>query len=218
MKKILIICSYAVLAMKCLPSYSMELKPFIGFNIAANGVVYSDELNDMSDDANIDLPTAFFSAGAEAGLKFKTNNIWNGAITLAYDYAFDSEADTDSNPYINSMNMGFSAISATFDNYIRVSRDAAHRQDIVVGVGVARATERVEATLVNTEYNNELLNTKYSNISEKDRATTFVLKIGYNYQLSNNAEWYLNGRWFIPSSDREVEALFNADVGLRFVF
>lgn len=210
MKKFLTTCSCMLLALECSPSYSMELKPFIGLNIAANGVAYSDELNDISDDANIDLPSSFFSVGAEAGLKFKTTNIWNSSITLAYDYAFDSEADTDDNPYVDYMNMGFSAISATFDNYIRVSGDAIHRQDIVIGVGVARATERIEMSLM--EY------TGYAELSEEDKATTFVLKVGYNYQMPNNAEWYLNGRWFIPSSDSEVEALFNANVGLRFVF
>ena len=205
MKKILTACSCAALALTSFPSYSMDVKPFFGINLAANGVSYSDDLNDYADDLDIELPTGFLGAGAEAGIKFATQNVWNGGITLAYDYVFDSEADTDDNPYIYSMNIGFSAISATFDNYIRVSGNTLQRQDIVLGLGVARATERVKIIALN-------------DVKEEDDATTLVLKVGYNHQFSDNVEWYLNGRWFIPSSDSEVKALFNANIGLRFTF
>ena len=116
--------------------------------------------------------------------------------------------------YISSVDMGFSAISVTFDNYLRVSGEAKHRQDIVLGIGLGNATERIKMTTTTLGKANDLYD-----IDEDDDGTVVVLKVGYNYQISNHLDWYVNGRWFIPTdSDSDVDALFNANAGVRFVF
>ena len=216
MKKFFMTMPCLALALTGFSANAADIKPFVGGNLAINGVSYSDDTKDAMDNVGIDLPETFFGLGFEAGVKFATDNLYNAAVTFAYDYAFDAEADIDSftKDYISSLDTGFSAISATFDNYLRVSGEAKHRQDIVLGSGLGNATERIKMTTTTLGKANGLYD-----IDEDDDGTVVVLKVGYNYQISNHLDWYVNGRWFIPTdSDSDVDALFNANAGVRFVF
>jgi hypothetical protein len=214
MKKIIVIGAVSILAVNS--AMSMEVRPFIGGNLSINGVVWDNELRKEAK-ANIGkLPEAFIGFGLEAGARFATTNIYNAGITLAYDYMFDSETDIndDMKDYISSFDIGFSAISITFDNYIRVSGKKEHRRDIVIGLGVASATERVHLDPTSQGENLGLEEEK-----SDDDGTRVVFKVGYNHQIARNADWYVNGRAFVPtSSDDEVDAFFNLSTGLRFVF
>lgn len=216
MKKIFMTIPCLAGALTVFSAMAVEVKPFIGGNLAINGVVYSDEVEEIFDDIGVDLPGGFFGLGIEAGVRFLTDDIYNASVALAYDYAFDSEADVNSvtKDYISSIDTGFSAISATFDNYIRVSGDAKQRQDVVLGIGLGRATERIKMKATTLGKANGLYN-----INEDDDGSVVVLKIGYNNQISERADWYLNGRWFIPTvSDSDVEVMFNLGAGIKFVF
>jgi len=217
MKQFFMIMPCMATALMGFSANAIDIKPFVGGNLAINGVAYSDDTEEVTDDLGIDLPDAFFGLGFEAGVKFATDNLYNAAITFAYDYAFSADADIDSyaEDYVSSSEIGFSALSVTFDNYLRVSGNAKHRQDIVLGVGLANATERAKIDFT------PLAKTTYglSDMEGDDDGTALVLKVGYNYQISDQADWYLNGRWFIPTnSDSDVDALFNASAGIRLVF
>lgn len=216
MKKILIVGSCFAVALTGFSSYSMNIKPFVGGNLAVNGVVWADDVKDPMDAAGIDLPTSLFGIGFEAGVKFNRENMYIPALTVAYDYMFNSEADIDAvtKPNISSFDVGFSAISATFDNYLRVSGNSRHRQDIILGIGLGSATERVTMKTTSLGKANG-----YADIDEDENGTIFIFKIGYNYQISNHVDWYLNGRWFFPTeSKRDIESLFNMNAGIRFLF
>lgn len=213
MKKSVII---GVLLLTCNNAMAFDVKPFIGGNLSINGVVWDQELKDDIKDTIGEMPEFFLGGGVEAGARFATNNIYNAGITLAYDYMLNSEVDLkdEMKEYISSMETGFSAISATFDNYIRVSGKKEHRRDIVLGLGLADVTERVslDPTLRGKELGIE-------KDDGKDDGTAVVFKVGYNHQIAPNADWFVNGRAFVAtSSESDFEALFNLSVGLRFVF
>lgn len=214
MKKFLVFGAASILTINS--ALATEIKPFIGVNLALNGISWNGKVEKPLKDANMDLPTSFFGLGAEAGVRLKTDGIYNPGITLAYDYAFDSSADIKwpANEVFYSFDAGFSAISATFDNYIRFSGNAEKRSDVVLGIGLANATERIE--MRTTAYAKTL---GYMDEKGKDDGTFIVLKAGFNFELSDKIDFYTNGRWFVPTaSDGDVDALFNLDAGLRFVF
>lgn len=194
-----------------------DFKVFIGGNIALSGVAYSHDAKTATEDIGVKLPESFFGGGIEVGIKFpQIERVHIAGLTFAYDYAFDSEADIEpfAEDYISCINTGFSAWSITFDNYLRVSGDAKHRQDIVLGVGLGRATERVEMQVT-------YLGTTYGlyDIDETDNGRAVIFKVGYNYNISEHADWFLNGRFFVPSKyETDVDVLFNMSAGLRYIF
>ena len=193
-----------------------EIKPFIGANLAINGVVWSHDAERATEDMGIDLPEAFLGLGLEMGVKFVNDNIYNAGLIFAYDYAFNSKAKLDSNikDYYYKVTTGFSSIAITFDNYIRVSGEKAHRKDVVVGIGLARGTERISMKTTYYGYTSGL-----EDIDDDDDGTFILLKAGYNHQLSDNVDFYTNGRAFIPTAgDGDVDVIFNLSAGLRFVF
>ena len=217
MKKFFMTSSCLALALTSFSANAVDIKPFIGGNISLNGVAYSDDTKTATEDIGIDLPEAFVGIGFEAGVKFATDNLYSAAVTFAYDYAFNNDADIESfaEDYISSAEVGFSAWSFTFDNYLRVSGNSAHRQDIVLGIGAGSANERAEINF--TPYAKSL----YGLEDEKgdDDGTVVVFKVGYNYNISEHADWYVNGRFFVPTdSETDVDVLFNASAGLRFLF
>jgi len=214
MKESIIIGAISILAVNS--AMAMEVRPFIGGNLSINGVVWDNELRKEIKEDIGKLPEVFIGVGLEAGARFATTNIYNAGITLAYDYMFDSETDINNNmkDYISSIDVGFSAISITFDNYIRVSGKKEHRRDIVIGLGVASATERVHFEPTSQGKNIGLEEEKTD-----DDGTRVVFKVGYNHQIARNADWYVNGRAFVPtSSDDDTDATLNLSTGLRFVF
>ena len=198
MKKIFMTMPCLALALTGFSANAADIKPFVGGNLAINGVSYSDDLDDLCDELGIELPESFMGLGLEAGIKFAADRIYNAALTFSYDYVFDETIESDES-YWYRPEIGFSSISVTYDNYLRVSGNAEYRQDIVLGGGLANATERVAG--------------------EKSDEIRIVFKIGYNRQISEFADLYFNGRCFIPTdSDSEVDAFFNANMGVRFVF
>ena len=214
MKKICLIGVVSILALNS--ATAMEIRPFIGGNLSVNGVAWD---NDLRKEIKADigkLPETFIGFGLEAGARFATANIYNAGVTLAYDYIFDSETDIndDIKDYISSFDVGFSAISITFDNYIRVSGKKEHRRDIVIGLGGASIKERIHFAPTAQGKNVGL-----EEENDDDDGTFVVFKVGYNHQIARNADWYVNGRAFIPtSSDGDADAALNLSTGLRFVF
>jgi len=214
MKKFLVLGAVSILTINS--ALATEIKPFIGANIALNSVSWDEKVEKDLKNINLDLPTAFLGLGAEAGIRLKTKDIYNPGVTLAYDYAFDSAADIGwpANELFHSVEFGFSAISATFDNYIRFSGVSAKRSDIVLGIGLANITERGDIRY--TDYAKFL---GFVDKKETDNGTAVVLKAGFNFELSYKVDFYAGGRWFVPtSSNGDIDDLFNLNAGIRYVF
>ena len=103
------------------PTSELPIKVFVGANVAMTMPVWSDDVNDIMDQINTELPGLNLGLGAEAGIKFgAADKIYNFGVSVAYDYMFDSAADIGY-PYdqlVSEISTGFSTISIYFDNYI----------------------------------------------------------------------------------------------------
>lgn len=181
---------------------------FAGGSAAISNITWDDDVVDFLDP--IEISETNFSLGAEIGGKFGDyNNIYNFGLTINYDYLFDSNANIPA-PYssvILKITTGFSALSASFDNYIRIDSTNNKRSDLVFGLGFARITERVFIKDTSDYY------------SDDDSGGAMVLKLGINSELTNYLDWNINLRAFIPTnSDSDVDLLTNISVGLKFKF
>ena len=195
---------------------ALETKIFIGGNIALNSVSWNENVDKTFKDINLNLPTNFFGIGAEAGVRLKTEGIYNPGVTLAYDYTFDSSADIKypAKEVVSSLDMGFSAISATFDNYIRFSENTSKRSDVILGIGLASATERGDI-----HYTSYGKSWGFTDEKSTDDGTFVVFKLGVNFEITDHIDFYTNGRLFVPTkSDNDVDAVFNLNAGVRYVF
>ncbi len=216
MKKYLSVGFVVLLPLFCENVNASEIKLFVGGNVALNGVSWANKIDKDFKDQNLNLPNNFFGLGAEAGARLKTDNIYNPGITIAYDYALNSSADIKypAKNVISSLETGFSAISATFDNYIRFSGNSERRSDIVLGIGLANVTERYDI-----RYTSDAHLLGFVDKKGTDDGVFVVLKAGFNFGLTDNIDFYTNGRLFAPTKDdRNADALFNLNAGLRYIF
>ena len=216
MKKVSFVGSCLAVFLTSLSAYAVNIKPFVGGNIAINNAIYADDIKYAMNNLGIDLSSSFLGLGGELGVKFETARVYSAAITLGYDYMFNSEADinTYGKAHISSAEVGFSAYGITFDNYFRVSGTSPHRQDVVLGIGLYGANERFKMNVTDLGKSAGL-----DNINADDDGTVVVFKIGYNYTISKHMDWYLNGRLFVPTeSDSDIDGLFNINTGLRYLF
>lgn len=202
------------LAMLPAQSFATELKLFVGGNVGLSGIVLSSGLkDDTHDDTGVtimDLPTSFFGLGGEFGLMFIQPAMYNYGVTLAYDHVFSASADInpDYKTAISSVKIGFSAISATFDNYLRVVQNRDRRDDIVLGVGIANIHETFKST------------SSVLPKTESDDGFAIVFKAGYDIRVGNH-QGYINARYFLPvdgDNDRDIDGLYNINAGLRYLF
>ena len=202
MKKIFFPAIYAV----CIsPALATNVQPYIGLNVGASYIDWNNDLQDMTDELNVDLAEANINVGAEAGIRFATTNVWNGAVVVSYDYLFDSEADND-NIYINEITSGFSALSIGMDNYIRLGH-AKKRNDLILGVGIAQITERFK------------FDSDYFYDKGSDSGGAAMLKIGFNRQFTENTDWYVATKFFVPfNNESDTDVIITFAGGFKFHF
>lgn len=212
MKKFLVFGAVSILTINC--ALATEIRPFIGLDIAVSGVSWQDKVDQVNKNAGIELPDGFYGLGLDAGVRFANKNMYNAGLSLAYDYSFDADAKLNyfAQQYVTSLKTSFSAASIIFDNYIRVS-SSEKRKDIVLGLGLARTEEKGELKTTALGKLNGL-----SDETEKYHETIVVFKLGYNQQLENNLDWYINTRWFFPHNASDMEAVLNLNTGIRYVF
>ena len=195
----------------------LPIKVFLGANVAMTMPVWSDDVNDIMDQINTELPGLNLGLGAEAGIKFgAADKIYNFGVSVAYDYMFDSAAEIDY-PYdqlIYEISNGFSAISVFFDNYIRFADNAGKRSDLVLGIGYTNGTERMQMTPEQLGYAYGL------NTIDVDDTGSFVgLKIGYLQQITSNLDFSAMLRVLIPTGNGgDVDSIFNLSAGIRYNF
>ena len=182
------------------------VRPYVGGSINYNLVSFSSDVDEAMSYYGINLSKGYFGFGLEGGIKFgDEKNIWNGGLSFAYDYIFDSSASV-SNIYIDEVKTGFSAWNIGFDNYIRVGKEKGKRYDLILGLGLGQATERVHIT--------------GSGITEdySDNGGVFVLKFGTNIQLNDQFDWYTSIRLFNPTKTGDVENIISVQTGVKFNF
>ena len=215
MKKLLVLA--AVISILPGNGFARDFKLFVGANAGVSGIILSSEVKDDMRGI-MDLPTSFFGLGADFGMVFMQRGMYNYGVTAAFDYMFDSSADIKkaARPSISKTKVGFSVFSATFDNYLRIYEKADIRQDVVLGLGLANIHERLQMTPTA----NGITNYGMRDVDETDDGIAIAFKAAYNVRIGNH-EGYISGRYFLPvdgDNDRDINGLFNLNVGLRYLF
>lgn len=206
MKKLLIpgLCAFCIS-----PAIADDIivNPYIGAGLNVNFASYSSDMEYAMDYFGVDLPTSYFGLGVEGGIKIGyKKNVWNGGLSIAYDYIFDSSAVIE-NPYIEDVGVGFSAWNIGFDNYIRIAKEDDKRTDLIVGIGVGQATERISIEAPGV-----------LSLDDSSDSTVVVLKFGTNIPLSETVDWSTTIRAFIPSKDYDVSSVISVQTGIKLNF
>ena len=182
------------------------VNPYIGVNANFNTITYSPDMTALAARIGVDLPVFYMGVGLEGGIKLgRRNYIYNSGFSFAYDYVFNSSA-TIKNIYIDEVEMGFSDWNIGFDNYVRVSNEDSKRTDLILGVGIGQAHERISIKALGVSENK----------SQSDEI--FVVKLGSSTQLSKNVDSYVVLRSFIPFDDGDIKYVVSFQLGIKLHF
>lgn len=196
MKSHIILTSAAALLVSVAGANAFEYSPFVGLNMGIQNVAYSNSAKDLERIAGIDLPTDFFAFGIEGGVRFGAyNDIYNGGLTLMATKTTYSDVQ-EKYTNVREASTDMFNISATYDNYIRISGDKAHRIDLVLGAGLGTMAYHVDPVDDNSE-------TLWSFAPE--------FKLGMDFELTHNVTLSANARLFVP-----VRSHYDMDVSYTF--
>ena len=186
MKTKFLFTGISALLMSVAGANAMEYRPFIGASMGLGGVKYSSEMDNFARVVEADLPTDFFAFGFEAGARFGAySKIYNGGVTLNFDMTTSSDIE---NKFTSAKYGEIStlAISATYDNYFRLSGDKTSRIDLVLGAGLGTMNYDIDykapATSDTTVY-----------------SPMFAFKAGLDFELTKNITLSAVTRLFAPT-------------------
>ena len=180
MKSNIMLSSVAALLVSVAGANAMEYRPFIGATMGLQGIVYSDEAKDMERAGHFDLPTDFFVFGIESGVRAGGyNQIYNGGFTLSATKSTYSKVQNKYTDHRVASTDMFN-ISATYDNYIRISGDKASRIDLVLGAGLGAMA-----------YHADVDSTRWSFAPE--------IKAGMDFELTHNVTLSATARAVVPT-------------------
>ena len=204
MKSQILLTGVAALLVSVANANALEYRPFVGATMGLQSAHYNNSAKEAELNMEIDLPTDFFVFGIEGGIRSGAHSeIYNMGVTIN---ATKSTYSKVQNKYeeIRYANADFLNLSATFDNYIRISGDKESRIDLVLGVGAGTIASHLDPVHIDST-------TKWSFAPE--------LKIGMDFELTNNITLSANARAFIPTrSHYEVEASYIFGGVLKYLF
>ena len=206
MKTKFILTSLSALLMSVAGANAMEYRPFVGVSLGLGGLKYSSEMDDFARTVNADLPTDFFAFGFEAGTRFGSySQIYNGGVTVNVDMttASDIENQFTSAKYgeINTL-----AMSATYDNYFRLSGDKTSRIDLVLGVGLGTMNYDIDYKAPATS-------------DETVYSPMFAFKAGLDFELTKHITLSAFGRLFTPTrSHYDVDTHYIVGGAVKYMF
>lgn len=204
MKSQILLTSMTVLLASVAGANALEMKPFVGLNLGLQEVTYTDHAKDIERLQHIDFPSDFFSFGLDAGVRAGSyDRIYNGGVSLSVTkttsssvqqkYTEKSVADVD-----------LFHISATYDNYLRISGDKASRIDLVLGAGAGTMAYHVDPKAGDST-------TKWSFAPE--------FKVGLDFELSKHFILSANSRILLPVRNRyETNTTYIVGGGVKYVF
>ena len=204
MKTKILLTSMTALLATFAGANALEYNPFVGATMGIQGALYSDDAKDMERANHIDLPTDFFAFGLEAGVRAGSHDrVYNGGITLGATKSTYSKVEHKySDKRVASTDL--LNISATYDNYIRVSGDKARRIDLVLGAGagvMAYHTDPIDA--------------------DDETVWSFApeFKIGMDFELTKHISLSANFRTFVPMRDHyAMEGSYIAGGAFKYIF
>lgn len=186
MESKIMLTSIAALFLSVAGANATEYRPFVGFTMGLSDANYSQGMEDFALAGHIDLPEDFFNIGLEAGVRFgEYTKIYNGGVMLNLDMTTNRNFQ-DKFTDAKYGKIRTASMSATYDNYFRLSGDKTSRIDAVLGAGLGVMNYHIDwkSNAVNDE-------TVYS--------TILVLKAGMDFELTHNITLSATGRMFIPT-------------------
>ena len=182
-------------------------RPFVGATMGLQGIMYSDGTKDDERNLDYDLPESLFTYGFEGGFRFGDHSkIYNGGVSLNLDMSTEADIDAKFSD-IKKAELTTNTISATYDNYIRISGDKASRIDLVLGAGFGSTSARIE------DSNDPIIK------SGTEHSGVFALKAGLDFELSEHFTLSAMSRLFIPTkSDYAADASYIVGGAVKYIF
>ena len=203
MKSNMLLIGASAVVLSMAGANATEYRPFVGVGIGIQGLIYDDAIED---DAPYYLPKDFVTFGVEGGARFGSyKDIYNGGFSVNIDTS-DSEKMAYKFTNETYAKIKTTALTATYDNFIRISGDKTKRIDLVLGAGMgAMNYHRDSQTALATD------ETKWS--------TEFAFKAGLDFELTKNLTLSATMRWFVPTREHySVATTYIAGGALKYVF
>ena len=187
MKNKIILTSISALVMSIAGANAMDLRPFIGITMGIADIDYSSEMDNNANIGAIDLPADFFAFGIEGGFRFGDySKIYNGGMSLNFDMT-DAQKIQGTFTNQNYGKIKTFAMSATYDNYFRISGDKTSRIDIVLGAGLGTTNYNIDYEAVSELSDNTIW------------SPMFAFKAGMDFGLTKNVILSATARAFTPT-------------------
>lgn len=180
-----------------------EYRPFVGVGIGIQGLIYDDAIED---NAPYYLPKDFVTFGVEGGARFGSyKDIYNGGFSVNIDTS-DSEKVAYKFTNETYAKIKTTALTATYDNFIRISGDKTKRIDLVLGAGMGAMNYHLDSQIVGRD-------------DETAWSTEFAFKAGLDFELTKNLTLSAMMRWFVPTREHyNVATTYIAGGALKYVF
>ena len=203
MKSNILLMGAAALLVSTAAANAMEYRPFVGLGMGIQGLIYDDAIED---NAPYYLPKDFVAFGIEGGARFGSyDKIYNGGFSVNIDTT-DTEKVTAKFTNDTIAKIKTTALTATYDNFIRISGDKMKRIDLVLGAGIGAMNYHWDSAV-----NGIADETKWS--------TEFAFKAGLDFELTKNITLSANMRWFIPTREHyDIAASYIAGGAIKYVF
>ena len=179
-----------------------EIKPFVGLAMGIQGLYYDNTF----EDAGYYLPKDFVSFGFEGGARFGSyNSIYNGGFSVNIDTS-DTEKVTAKFTDSTLAKIKTTEITASYDNYFRISGDKMKRIDLVLGGGLGAMNYHMDSETAGYD-------------DETQWSTVLTFKAGLDFELTKNLTLSANGRLFVPTRDGyNAEMEYIAGGAIKYLF
>ena len=182
---------------------AVEYRPFVGAAVGIQGIIYDDAIED---NAVFYLPKDFITFGVEGGARFGSyDKIYNGGFSVNID---TSDSEKASYKFTNEAyaKIKTTALTATYDNFIRISGDKTKRIDLVLGAGVGAMNYHFDYQTAAAD-------------DETRWSTTIAVKAGLDFELTKNLTLSATMRWLVPTREHyNVATSYIAGGAIKYVF
>ena len=204
MKSKILLMGASAIMLSVAGANATEYKPFVGVAMGIQGMIYDDAFEDATADSY--LPKDFITFGIEGGTRFGSyDKIYNGGFSINVD---TSDSEKVSNKFTNETyaKLKTTALTATYDNFIRISGDKAKRIDLVLGAGLGAMNYHLDSQTVAAN-------------DETVWSTAFAFKAGLDFELTKNLTLSANMRWLVPAREHYgIAASYIAGGAIKYSF
>lgn len=207
MTKKIILTSISALIMSVAGANAMSSHPFIGLAMGISDINYSNDMDYAARISGFSLPTDFFAFGIEGGFRFgEYNRIYNGGMTLNFDMTDAQKIQgTFTNEKIGKLKTF--TMSATYDNYIRISGDKTSRIDVVLGAGLGTSNYNIDYEAVAGLADDTIW------------SPVCAVKAGMDFGLTKNVILSATARMFVPTRSHyavDTQYVFGGSIRYQF--